>query len=96
MVFQVKQLLEDKGIPCYIKNEYAIGGIGELSPFDALPEVWLSDDEWQPHAEKLISEMTFQNQQDTLGWVCDACQEANEASFELCWQCGTEKDEKVG
>ena len=96
MVFQVKQLLDDNGIPCFIKNEFAIGGIGELSPFDALPEVWLTDDEWQPRAEKLIAQLDSENKQGTFSWVCPECQESNEASFEICWQCGAERRDKAG
>ena len=96
MVWQVKQLLEDRGIPCFIKNEFAIGGVGELSPFDTQPEVWLSDEEWLPRAEKLIKQMEAERQPNTLGWQCPQCQEENEASFEICWQCGHERRDKAG
>lgn len=89
MVWQVKQLLEDNNIPCFIKNEYASGAMGELAPLDVAPEVWLHDDEWQSKAEKLIAEV----QHDTVKkpeWYCQQCKEINDGSFELCWQCGTE------
>lgn len=87
---QVKDLLDDYDIPCFIKNEYAIGAIGELAPFDAWPEVWLADNEWHDRASQIISE--FESQSKTAGnaWVCQQCQEQNDASFEICWQCGTE------
>ena len=54
MVFQIKQLFDKKGIPCFVKNEFAIGAMGELSPMDVLPEVWISDPEWLPVAHQLI------------------------------------------
>jgi hypothetical protein len=87
MVWQIKQLLEQRGIPCFIKNEFAIGAVGELSPFDVLPEVWLSDDEWLPKAQQFITDFEYQPTMQKA-WSCDQCHELNEANFELCWQCG--------
>lgn len=89
MVWQMKQWLEAEGIPCFIKNEFAIGAVGELSPFDVLPEVWVTDDEWLPRALKFIDE--FEHQSSTsVNWFCQQCKETNDASFELCWQCGAD------
>ncbi len=89
LVTQVKDALEAHGIPCFIKNEFSSGAIGELSPFDAWPEVWLSDPEWQPRAEKIIADVSPAKTQ-TGSWHCDKCNETNEGSFEFCWQCGNE------
>ncbi len=87
MVWQVKHLLAEHHIPCFIKNEYAIGAMGELSPLDALPEVWLTDDEWLPQANKLIAELLGSKVQKR-DWYCATCHEHNDGSFEVCWQCG--------
>jgi hypothetical protein len=87
MVFQIKQLLDEKGIPCFVKNEFAIGAMGELSPMDVLPEVWINDPQWLPKAQQFIAE--FEHQPTDLSpWICSHCKEQNGASFELCWQCG--------
>lgn len=88
-VQQVKDMLDSYCIPCFIKNEYAIGGAGEISPFDAWPEVWLTDDDWFNRATKLIAELESPVTEGTP-WICQHCQEENEASFEICWNCGTE------
>ncbi|WP_293758126.1 DUF2007 domain-containing protein [uncultured Paraglaciecola sp.] len=94
MVFQIKQLFDKKGIPCFVKNEFAIGAMGELSPMDVLPEVWISDLEWLPVAHQLIRD--FENQAvDSYPWVCKHCHEPNGASFEICWQCGEDSDAQV-
>ena len=90
LVMQVKTALEAHGIPCFIKNEFSSGAIGELSPFDAWPEVWLSDEEWQARAEKIIAELSSDTV-DQSPWLCTNCNEKNEATFELCWQCGKEQ-----
>jgi hypothetical protein len=89
MVFQIKQLLEDKGIPCFVKNEFAIGAMGELSPMDVLPEVWINDYEWLDKANQFINEFTLQPTSNE-SWVCNACQESNASNFEICWQCNAE------
>ncbi|AGH42963.1 putative signal transducing protein [Paraglaciecola psychrophila] len=87
MVFQIKQLLDEKGIPCFVKNEFAIGAMGELSPMDVLPEVWISDPQWLLKAQQFIAEFEYQPT-DSSPWICSNCKEQNGASFELCWQCG--------
>jgi hypothetical protein len=90
MVFQIKQLLDEQGIPCFVKNEFAIGAMGELSPMDVMPEVWVSDLEWLPKAQKFVAD--FQHQPaDTSSWICSDCHEKNAASFEFCWQCAKDR-----
>jgi hypothetical protein len=86
MVWQAKNRLDEKGIPCFIKNEFSSGGVGELSPLDSQPEVWITDDEWQSKAEQLVADLDA----PPLGqkWHCGRCGEQNDGSFELCWQCG--------
>ena len=88
-VFQVKQLLEETGIPCFVKNEFAIGAMGELSPMDVQPEVWLSDIEWLPKAKQIVAEFNCQTT-DLTPWICNQCFEKNAGNFEICWQCGKE------
>lgn len=88
-VQQVKELLAEKKIPCFVKNEFASGAIGELSPIDAAPEVWVFDDEWQAKALEYIALVTAVLP-DAQSWVCNKCGEHNEASFEICWNCALE------
>ena len=91
-VQRVKDLLDFHQIPCFVKNEYALGGVGEISPFDAWPEVWIQDEGWYDKASKLIAELEASNQQGSP-WMCSHCQEENDASFEICWNCGSEASE---
>ena len=90
-VFQVRDLLENNGIKCSIKNEFSIGAMGELSPMDVLPEVWIHDNEWLTKAQQIID--TFQAEPESqVSWICTQCSENNESNFEICWQCGAEQD----
>lgn len=84
-VWQIKEMLEEAGIPCFIKNEYAIGGAGEIAPFDAWPEVWLTDDEWLNRAERMVAELEVDEARPS--WVCKECGERNEGTFAICWRC---------
>ena len=90
-VYQVKQLLDDSKIPCVIKNDFAQGAIGELSPIDSGVEVWLVDESWRPKAQQLVDD--FLAEQSSLNndgdWLCSECQADNEANFGICWSCQT-------
>ncbi|MDM7859502.1 DUF2007 domain-containing protein [Alteromonas sp. ASW11-36] len=94
-VYQIKQLLDDHGIPCYVKNEFASGAVGELAPQDVQPEIWLQDAQWQVKAKRVIDDYIAQNQasQNAQDWRCNNCQEENEGSFVICWNCQTSRPE---
>jgi len=81
----VKNLLQAEEIESFIKNEFAPGAIGEISAFDAWPEVWILEDADFERAIKLIQ--SSQHNEDNPDWVCPACLEENCASFEVCWNC---------
>lgn len=89
MVTNVKNLLEARHISCEIRNEYAQGGVGELSFVDAWPEVWVAPED--AHLAKCcIKEMQLEGHHTasdvTTDWFCP-CGEANGASFYSCWAC---------
>ncbi len=85
IVNNVKNLLESEGINTFIKNEFAQGAAGEISAFDAWPEVWLHDDADFDSAMVMIT--SLQSTQEAIDWICKNCAEKNDASFEVCWQC---------
>jgi hypothetical protein len=81
-----KNLLEQSGIACIIRNRDLGGGIGDLPVFDAAPELWVLDVDDAPCATALL--------RDSLrpvagsAWRCRACGEENEPLFAACWSCG--------
>lgn len=85
---QIKLLLDEAKIPCFIKNEYIQGASGEIPPHETLPEIWLTDNTWRPKAQKLVDEL---NEELIAAkgqtWLCDGCGEQNEGEFMICWQC---------
>ena len=88
LVNNVKNLIDAQGISSFIKNEFSQGAIGEISAFDAWPEVWITDDADFERAIKIINES--QSSDKGEDWICQQCSEQNAPSFEVCWSCGFE------
>jgi hypothetical protein len=80
-----KNLLEQSGIPCVIKNRELGGGLGDLPVFDCAPELWV-DDAHASRAETLLRESVRPAR--GAPWHCSACGEGNEPQFAACWSCG--------
>jgi hypothetical protein len=88
-VFQAKSVVEFAGIKCVLRNEYAVGAIGELAPIDAWPEVWVMNDKDFERASFLIKESQATTQE--ADWSCTGCANPNPAAFESCWHCGKDR-----
>jgi len=88
LVNNTKNLIEAEGIQTFIKNEFSQGAIGEVSVFDAWPEVWVVDDKDLEKALAIVN--SSQEVIKKSDWLCDNCSEKNPASFELCWNCQSE------
>ena len=86
IVFNLKNLLEEQGIECVVKNEFSGGGVGDLAPLDTWPELWVSDDDCLDRARALIDDIQH-NKPDQDAWFCTVCGEKNEANFQICWNC---------
>jgi len=89
-VFNIRNILENNGIRCEVRNDIMSSAAGEVPPTEVWPEVWVVREVDYEKAERLIHESLHVNSQAT-SWLCRHCQETNAPSFELCWQCGTER-----
>lgn len=87
LVVQAQDLFEHAGIKCVIRNQYASGAIGELAPVSAWPEVWVLEDRDYDRAAAILEAQ--QQPLDEPDWYCTKCHNANPASFETCWHCGS-------
>lgn len=90
LVQSVKDALESAGFECHLRNQYSIGGAGDLSPLECWPEVWLVDDADYDAAIGFLHEK-FETSKQGNQWQCPQCGETNEPAFEICWKCGVEK-----
>ena len=87
-VSNLKQLLEQQGIDCLLRNDQLRSGAGELAPGDVWPELWVLDDSRKAEAITIIDKVELADDTDT--WICNECGESNHASFEHCWKCRNE------
>ncbi len=86
-VGHVRNLLEQSGIACVVKNEQLSGGLGEIPFLECLPELWVLRDADLPRAQALL-EAIEQPAAVRAQWRCRGCGERNEGQFAACWQCG--------
>jgi hypothetical protein len=85
IVFNLKNVLHTEGIETIVVNEFAAGGAGDLATFDTWPELWIEDEARFVQAKTLIQGIL--NDSRTDNWFCRTCQEQNDASFQICWNC---------
>lgn len=85
VVLNVQNILEREGIETLLRNEYAVGGMGEISPFDSWLEVWVAHDDDLDRATEIAS--TVVSQPGAAQWICNRCRESNDPSFDFCWNC---------
>jgi len=89
IVSNIKNILQRRGFEVFVKNEHAVSMIGEVSAFDSWLELWLADENDYALASMLLKKLTLDS--EAADWRCSKCAEENAASFELCWNCGTEQ-----
>ena len=86
----LRAVLVEHGIGCIVKNEYLLGGAGELPPSECWPEVWVVEDGDEARARALVEEARpaeGAGEAAASGWRCPACGEWIEPEFGACWRC---------
>lgn len=92
-------MLEKKGIAAHVFNENVgrmPGAFFAATP-DGWPAVHIADDGRLREAKALIRAFEHGRQSeakasgDQSSWNCSSCKEENDASFEICWRCGKDR-----
>lgn len=78
-------LLTHAGVDATVQRAWASSIAGEIPPDQALPEVWVRDDDQLDAARRLLEQLRHAPQRE---WVCRQCGERVEGPFEQCWNCG--------
>lgn len=86
----LKELLENEGVACLIRNEQLFAALGEIPFLECCPELWVVDDEVWPRAKSLLDNW-FKQEDDIASWTCLSCGEELEGQFGACWKCGNER-----
>lgn len=89
LVHNIQNIINNASINTTLKNEYAAGGAGDLVPHETWLELWVSDTDYDK-AMPLINDTN--NGTNNSGWVCEHCNESNNASFDFCWNCQSAAD----
>ncbi len=83
--------LERHLIRSVVLGDYLSGAIGQL-PVDVYPCVWVIEDGDLPRARELLESFRSDaDRGDAPSWVCRACGELVDGSFDYCWHCGAER-----
>lgn len=91
IVGHLKQVLEANHIACITRNEYLLGGAGELPPNECWPELWVVEDFQQQEARALVEAALAMRFEPAGSWECPDCGELLEGQFTACWACGAER-----
>lgn len=89
-VHYFKAVLEERGIPTMIRNEYlTMSGITEIPIPEFFPALCVMRDSDYPAAVEMIREHLKANEvQSDEDVICQFCGETNPGNFEICWSFG--------
>jgi len=85
LVNNAKNLLGNEGISVSVKNEHVSTG---AHPHLAYMELWINRDSDYAKAMELLA--TVDSKEPSKDWMCSECNETNDSSFEICWNCRME------
>ena len=81
-----RTMLEDAGIPTFVRNEaLSLLTNAFIGPFQ--PALCVVDDDQYDEAMTVLR--ALQEPQAGADWVCPGCQEVVPGSFDSCWKCET-------
>ncbi len=80
--------LRGAGFDVSVQREFAGGIAGEIPVDQALPEIWIMDNDQFDRARQVLRDL--QNLPHRR-WHCPRCAELVEGPFEQCWNCGTDR-----
>ena len=87
-VKQLKDVLENVGISCFIDNEISARLAPEIPRNESTPELWIEDDSQLEESLQIKKDWQSPPVQGAP-WTCPKCGEKIEAQFDSCWKCGT-------
>ena len=85
-VAHLRNLLEQAGIACYVRNERLGGALGEIPFVECWPELWVLR-----NGDALVARGLIDTARTAVlpspEWRCRECDEIVEGQFDACWQC---------
>ncbi|HKE45753.1 MAG TPA: DUF2007 domain-containing protein [Steroidobacteraceae bacterium] len=90
-VAHMRNLLENVGIRCQLRNYHLASAIGEIPVVEGWPQLWAIDEAEHAHAEQVVAAELAGAYRSGREWQCPACHEQLEPQFTSCWRCGCER-----
>ena len=91
IIGHARQVLENHAIPCVVRNDFLLGGAGELPVNETWPELWVIDDRDLDRARALVDGIVAAAHECGPPWRCTSCGEQVEGQFTDCWSCGASR-----
>ncbi len=89
LVGNARNILEAHGFDVVMRNEHAVSAVGELPAFEAWPQLWvLEDADYNAACAALAGALSDKG---APPWRCSGCGEDNDAAFDFCWNCRTDR-----
>ena len=82
-----KSVLEEAGIPNFVRNEMANNITDMPSPL-FFPALCVLHDEDYDEAMRILGEIYYERTSQAADWRCSKCDEEVPGKFDSCWQCG--------
>jgi hypothetical protein len=85
-VGRLQSLLESRGIPTYMRNQFASSVMGEVPFVEVCPQLFILDDGDLELAQRLLL-LDLPANADSAEWQCPRCGLEIEGQFARCWNC---------
>ena len=85
-------MLNHGGFAVTVQRAHAGSIAGEIPPDQALPELWLRDDEQARAASRYLHALQHPPERR---WACPGCAEVIDGPFDQCWNCGSAAPESA-
>ncbi len=82
-----KSVLDDAGIPNFIRNQYA-NNITEMPSAVFFPALCVVNDDDYDRAMHILGEIYYAPPSQAAEWRCPCCNEEVPGNFDSCWNCG--------
>ena len=86
-----KEVLDQAGILCTVKNQQGSSLAGEVPFAEVFPELWVIHDEDYPQAKNLLEDWGKEAASGGSPWTCSRCGEHHTGEFTICWKCGQDR-----
>lgn len=83
-----KSVLDDAGIPNFVRNETSSNSLTEMPSPLFFPALCVLNDEDYDEAMRILGEIYYGHPSQAAEWRCGKCGEEVPGTFDSCWQCG--------